>query len=210
VTHILLGLRGAWLVLMGQTKRGFACFDASKNGVWRSFTVFFFIVPFYGALLLKDGKTTLEGFVAHGFLLIVLVEGIIWLVYPLIMRNVAQALQRTNRFMLFVAARNWTRALRVMLMHVVFLLMPTKIGDASGEPVLMISPFMAFVLLVTVIMLVRYQWLVAKEALSIHGGQAAMVVVLEMMVDVCGALFLQVYVHDLVSGHQSGDASRAV
>ena len=95
--HIEQGLRGAWLVFIGQTERGFACFDTSKQGVWRSFMVFFLLVPFYGALLLKEGNNALAGAVVHGFLLLVLVEGIAWLFYPLIMRDVARALQTNTQ-----------------------------------------------------------------------------------------------------------------
>ena len=208
--HIEQGLRGAWLVFIGQTERGFACFDTSKQGVWRSFTIFFLLVPFYGALLLKEGNNALAGAIVHGFLLLVLVEGIAWLFYPLIMRDVARALQRTHRFMLFVVARNWTRAFRVMLLHTLFLLVPLRGGGAQGEPVMTLSPFMVFLWLLLFIALLRYQWLVAKEALSVHGGQAAMVIFLEMMIDLCGGLLFQSYVYDLLAVDEEDSISGGV
>ena len=69
---------------------------------------------------------------------------------------------------------------------------------------------MVFLWLLLFIALLRYQWLVAKEALSVHGGQAVMVIFLEMMIDLCGGLLFQSYVYDLLAVDEEDGISGGV
>ena len=194
MSFIMRGFFGAYLLLRGEDKRGLGIFDISQRGVFLSFFAFFLVFPFYGFVFLRQDVSSLGLTPWYLLFLLFFIDGIAWLVYPLAMRNVVVALDRGSRFMVFVVARNWSRALWVLLFYSAFLLAPLTGGVVLADGVVQLSPFLVLFWLFLFLFLLRYRWFVAKTSLDVSGGRAAVVVFLEILIDACSGLFFQSYV----------------
>jgi hypothetical protein len=172
-TEVQLAVGGALRLAIGD-RRGLASFDASIDGFWRSFRAAFLCYPLY--LLLLALRVTAAQWDNAGVATILVVEtigyAISWVAFPLLMLPVAQRLDRDSRFLGFMVAYNWSQIPQTVLFVIVGL------DGAAG--MLSLSGLQSAELLATVAVLV-YEWYIARVALAIGGGQATLVVVIDLV-----------------------------
>lgn len=163
-------LRGAYRLARFDA-RGLGYLDASPNGAWRSFFAAILVAPGHALILTfhlsSSGSAESDGL--HAGALYALAFAIEVAAYPLLMRHVATAMGRGERWTLFVAANNWSMVVQLGY-HFAALgaveLLPGGAGMALA------SVLFGLVL--------AYAWFIARSALAIGGTAAAAVVLLDI------------------------------
>lgn len=111
-------LFGAWRLLHFD-RSGLQYFRVSNDAFWNSFWAAVIVVPgeVIGAILLATGEdaATLQADPVHGLLVFIGIYAIVWLLFPLAMAGYLEAIQRGERFVLFVVAWNWARVVRMAI-----------------------------------------------------------------------------------------------
>lgn len=164
------GVAGGFMLARGRAD-GLALIDLSPAGAWASFAALWLCLPGYLALrLLSDTGPVAEP------LRLVLAEGIGyvlgWFAFPLLMVGVAEGMGRRERFAPFVAAWNWAKVPQLVVM-----LVATTIGAVGLLP----APLHDVLALFALFYVVWIAWFTARVALSVTGGRAAFVVMMDMM-----------------------------
>jgi len=158
--------------------------DASEDGFWKSFFAAVIVAPGYLLLLaLRDYAAPPEG----GALAMIVVEAIAyvcnWAAFPLAMIYVARAIDRTPRYALFIVAFNWSAVVQ----------MAAFVAAATLTGVLPAPAAQGIMLAVTLAVL-AYEWFIARVALTIGGGAAALVVALDLAIGlVINAVAVSIY-----------------
>jgi hypothetical protein len=157
-------------------KSGLSYLDRSPEGAIRSFHAALIVLPAYAVLVVLRLWDVLP---EVSLLRFITVEGlayvISWTAFPLAMFHIAGLLDRSARYFDFLSAYNWSSVIQMGLyLPVVALadsgLMPEGLGEG-------------LVLVVTMLVLM-YQWFIARTTLDINGGSAAGVVLLDMILAV--------------------------
>jgi hypothetical protein len=154
--------------------RALAYFDTSPKGVFRSFFAAVLVAPFYALTLATRFGATAE---AGDPMRFALSEGIAyvlsWVAFPLIMVDIAQAVDRPGRLYLYICAYNWSLVVQNALILPLAVLVTTGIIPADlGQPLW----------LTAIAAIMVYIWFVARSALEISGLMAAGIVVLDIIV----------------------------
>ncbi len=153
-------LSGAWR-LARMDPGGLGHFDTSVAGFWRSFYAAAVVAPAY--VLLMAFYAALHP-VDAGPLRWVLVEAIAyvieWTAYPLAMVTIARWLACSDNYIRYIVAHNWANVLGVVLFLPV-------------AAITVLNPAMVGLLYLAMIAVLVYQWYVARTALGITGGSAA-------------------------------------
>ncbi|MBF0251849.1 MAG: hypothetical protein HQL35_14605 [Alphaproteobacteria bacterium] len=183
----MIGAREATLSLAGALRiarfdaRGMLFFNASVAGFWRSFWVAALIAPFhflYVALVwrMMEEGTSLARYVSLE--VIVYVCG--WVAFPLAMVTVSQLLERTERFLLFATAYNWTQLVLAAIG------VPVQIAVVTG---LLSGAAMSIALAGVIVYALVLTWFLARRLLGVGDFAAALVVVVELAVSYVIQLF---------------------
>lgn len=162
-------LAGALILARGDA-RGLGCFDASIGGFWRSFRAGAICYPFYlGLTLSRLGA-------ANASLRAVLIETIgyvvSWTAFPLIVLSLCRRLDRDDHFLGFMTAYNWCQVPQIVLFSAIAL------AEAAG---LLTSPVAAGAGLAAAAAVLVYEWFVARVALDVAAGAAALVVAVDLL-----------------------------
>ena len=105
--EIYEGLFGAWRLLL-RDRGAVALFDDSVSGFWKSFVGAALIFPIYAALLLlgiaefESTRSLFAVILLH--IEFFIIRAVIW---PLAMHYIVQALDRDEKYCLYVVAYNW-------------------------------------------------------------------------------------------------------
>lgn len=169
------GLFGAWRLLHLDAS-GLQHFQTTRAAFWNSFWAMAVVLPASGlqALLLtidQAGDTTAPASL-HTTLVYIETFVIGWLAFPLVMAAVAEAIQRGERFVLFVVAWNWSNIVRVAI-----ILPAATIFAAEGVEN---AGWGAALYLFAQLATLAYAWAVARIALNISPLTALMVVLIEI------------------------------
>ena len=157
-------------------KTGLSYLDRSPEGAIRSFNAALIVLPAYAVLVVLRLWDVLPDV---SLLRFITVEGlayvISWSAFPLVMFYISGLLDRSERYFDFLSAYNWSSVIQMGLyLPVVAIadsgLMPEGVGEG-------------LVLAVTMLVLM-YQWFIARTTLDINGGSAAGVVLLDMILAV--------------------------
>jgi hypothetical protein len=185
-TEVQLAIGGALRLACGD-RRGFGFFDASIGGFWRSFRAGLICYPLY--LLLLSFRTDESTWAASGVVPILAAETIAyviaWVAFPLLILPLARRLDRENRFLPFMVAYNWSQIPQAVLFVLIGLdgvtgLLPPSVVQVAG--------------LLSVIAVLVYQWFIARVALAVTGAQAALVVILDLLLETTlGRVAAQLY-----------------
>ena len=120
--EVFEGIYGAWRLLL-LDKGAVALFDDSIPGFWKSFFAAALVFPIY-ALLAAFGPIAFES--SRSFIAIALIYGefyvIRWVLWPLIVGYLAPALDRDEKYPLYVVAYNWAGVIRSALLLGLFLM----------------------------------------------------------------------------------------
>ena len=186
VDEISRSLAGAWELFLdrpGAMNR----FDVSLEGFWRSFAAVVLVAPSYAFAVLADrhmatgdplavAETGTNLLVHNGIGLL-----LDWAALPLILALLARPLGIGRHYGAFVVARNWCAVLAAIPFGVIGLLL--VLGLLGDE----LASVLMFVALIVVL---RYNYVIARRALDTTVGFAIGIVVLDFVVSLTLALAL--------------------
>jgi hypothetical protein len=157
-------------------KSGLSYLDRSPEGALRSFHAALIVLPAYALLVILRLWDILPEVSLFRF---IAVEGlayvISWTAFPLVMFYISGLLDRSNRYFEFLSAYNWSSVIQMGLyLPVVAIADSGLVPEGLGE---------GLVLVVTMLVLI-YQWFIARTTLDINGGSAAGIVLLDMILAV--------------------------
>ena len=145
--------------------KGMSYFDTSLDGFWRSFMSAAMVAPFFLLLqFIRFDQGSISASLPR-FLLIEIIAYVIgWVLFPLVILYLVEALEREKRFIGFVVAYNWAQAIQN------FIYLPFAILFVMG---VFTGPGAAFFNLILLGLVFVYTWFVAKTALDVSGFVAA-------------------------------------
>lgn len=172
--EIAYSIFGAWR-LARFDPGGMQHFDTSIEGFWRSFFAAAIVAPAYIVLIAVQGTPGAEG---DDWLRYPLVETISyavrWTAWPLVMFYVCKPIKREPRYIAYIVAYNWAQVIGTGFFMLVVVLANGLLPHGS----------IGTAIFVTTMVLLVYQWFVARTALEIGGGLAAGLVFLDLIVTV--------------------------
>lgn len=165
------------LKLLNRNSEGLGHFEVSVDAFWRSFAAILLTAPAFVVSLAEDRLDV--GLPAEAGLFsapdLVLHEAALllgcWLAFPLVMIGVVQMLGLGHRYVQYVIAWNWSAVIAATLLAV-----PSAmhvLGLATSGLTLLFG--IAFAIII-----VQYRWFVAKAALGVSSGVAALLVLLDV------------------------------
>jgi len=157
-------------------KAGLTYLDRSPEGALRSFHAALIVLPAYAVLVVLRLWDVLPEVSLFRF---IAVEGlayvISWTAFPLVMFYISGLLDRSGRYFEFLSAYNWSSVIQMGLyLPIVAIADSGLVPEGLGE---------GLVLVVTMLVLI-YQWFIARTTLDINGGSAAGIVLLDMILAV--------------------------
>ena len=161
--EIVQSLTGAWRLFLDRPD-AMRCFDVSTDGFWRSFYAIILIVPVYALIGLSEWTQILAEpdaagtFQGNAFVINkALTAGFDWITLPIVLALAAPPLRINQTYAAFIVARNWGAVLSnaiAAIVPVMFLLGIVGSGAAN------------VILIVILIVLIRYNFLIARRALG--------------------------------------------
>jgi hypothetical protein len=157
-------------------KTGLNYLDRSPEGAIRSFNAALIVLPAYAVLVVLRLWDVLPDV---SLLRFITVEGlayvISWSAFPLVMFYISGLLDRSERYFDFLSAYNWSAVIQMGVYLPVVAVADSGLMPAGVDE--------GLVLAVTMLVLM-YQWFIARTTLDINGGSAAGVVLLDMILAV--------------------------
>jgi hypothetical protein len=174
---------GAAVALFRGDPQGLRMLDVSHDGFWRSFQVFFILLPFIGVMILSERSYVLarvpfseETFPSEWFVLSRLFGfAIDWIAFPVVLAFLARPLGLERRYVPLVVALNWAAlvaAVPAVVPHLLQLL-----GLISEE-------MTALLQVVALGIVLRYQYMVTRIATGVTIGFAIGLVALNFILTV--------------------------
>ncbi len=167
---------------------GLAVFGDRDLDFWQSFFAAVIVAPMFFLWVLMHGTGMAESVpVPLAYLYEFTSYGVGWLLFPAIAYTLCRTFDRTDRYVRYVVAYNWSSVIQNALF---FLLnVPTALGLLSGGA----RSFLGLILLIYVLI---YGWFIAKTALGVDNHRAAMFVAVDFAV----SLFWERFTDSLVAG----------
>ncbi len=170
------GFFGAWRLLHFD-RTGLQYFQVSPTAFWHSFWAAAIVLPAdaIATLLLLSGDpaTSTTSDTLHTTLIYLEIYALQWLVFPLVIAGYTEMIQRSDRFVLFVIAWNWSSIIRAAIVLPAIAIFANEGTDSAswGAAIYIVVLGVTFV----------YGWFVARSALDAPPLSAAMVVVIEIV-----------------------------
>jgi hypothetical protein len=177
--EILRSLSAAWRLFLNQPA-AMRDFDVSVDGFWRSFAAIGLIVPVYALTAIAEYQVMMSDAVADqnssgaAFAFDkMLTLGVDWIALPILLAALARPLGITRNYPAFVVARNWASVLAILPFGAIALLYGLGAfgTDASN-----------FLSLAFLIVILRYNFVIARRALEASIGLAIGLVALDFVV----------------------------
>jgi hypothetical protein len=178
--EIARSLRAAWGIFLGRADamRGF---DLSVEGFWRSFFAIVLGAPgyFLTAIAAREGMLgntdPAAGPTGGAFLADAVVGYLgVWLALPVLLALFAGRLGVSGTYPTYVVARNWASVIEIVPAAAVAL---AYLAGLIG------SDLATLLMVVLMIVLLRYDYLVARRSLSVGGGFALAVVATDFVLN---------------------------
>ncbi len=167
--EIARAIYGAWRLARLDTA-GMNFFDRSIEGFWKSFFAAVLVLPGYGLILLIDvSELELSAGPLRILVVQLLIYVIIWVAFPLVMYAWAQNLGRAAEYPGFIVAYNWAQAVQMVLV------LPASVIVAGH---FLPDGIVPLVNLAVLLVLLGYEWFIARTALALGGPAAAGVIAL--------------------------------
>ena len=172
-------LSGAWQLFLGR-KSGLALLDTSFEGFWRSFGVFYLLVPLTGILILTEmrlveasGATPEEGVPLLPFALWKFLNlGLELVAFPIVVALMSGFLAVRATFVPYVVARNWSIPIALAIT-----LFPATLFAAG----LIGRPIAELLLFAGLVVALRFHFVVLRIALQASVGLAIALLVLDFV-----------------------------
>lgn len=170
--EIARAIYGAWR-LAHLDVAGMSFFDRSVEGFWKSFFAAVLVLPGYVLILMMHAAGG-DGYSA-GPARILVVESltyvIAWVAFPLVMFYLAQNIGRAGEYTGYIVAFNWAQILEIAAF------LPVK---AVTTAQLLPEPLGGLLSLALDILVLAYEWFIARTALRMTGQGAAGIVLLTL------------------------------
>lgn len=177
--EVARSLSGAWRLFLDRDD-AMRFFDASLDGFWRSFTAIFLLIPAYALTALAEYRVIRsdaiadEGFSNAAFVFDkAFALGLDWIALPIILAVLARPLAITRTYAAFIVARNWCAVIAVAPFGLIGLLFGLDVLGVDAAN---------FLSLAALIVVLRYNFLIARRALGAATGFAIGIVVLDLVV----------------------------
>ena len=171
VTHLTTALYGAYRLARAD-RGGMKYFDSTLDGFWLSFFAAALVAPFFFLLILIKFKTDGVDAAAFRYFSIESIAYTIgWILFPLIVYYLVQALEREERYFGFIVAYNWASVIQNSV-YLPFAIL-FELGVIEGGSAELINLFLLCLVL-------TYTWFVAKTALEVNGFVASGIIVLDV------------------------------
>ena len=162
--EITSGMYGSWRLALGDAG-GFAYFNATRDGFWRSFLAMALVAPLFGGLLLLRYYREMDSVAPLRFFSVQAISYVVaWVIFPLLMFYVVQKIDRESRFFGYIAAYNWSSVIQ----NAVYI--PLAIVAEMGWLPPDLINFLGFIVLVSVF---AYTWFIARVGLNVNFAIAA-------------------------------------
>lgn len=185
--EIRRSLTGAWDLFLDRPE-AMRAFDVSVEGFWRSFRVIVLLLPAYFLTTLAEqimlSETAVETAGPGGtalFLDSVVGLGLDWIALPVVLALAARPLGIQRNYAAFIVARNWGAVIALTPFGVIGLLVILGLLNAEIANFLMLASLMV---------VLRYNFLIARRALDVGIGFAIGIVILDLAVSLTIALAL--------------------
>jgi len=185
--EITRSLTGAWHLFLDRPD-AMRYFDLSVEGFWRSFRAIVLLLPAYILSTLAERVITLANTPVGGeqdatafFLDSAIGLGVDWIALPVLLALAARPLGIQRTYAAFIVARNWASVIALVPYGIIGLLVIVGVVDIEVANILM---------LVALMLVLRYNFLVARRALDVGIGFAVGIVVLDLAVSLTIALSL--------------------
>ncbi|GGH08842.1 hypothetical protein GCM10007036_04560 [Alsobacter metallidurans] len=166
--------------LLNRDPEGLGAFEVSFEAFWRSFAAMLLVAPAFVVLLadarLQAGLPLEDGLFESPLLVTrqaLLVTGC-WLAFPIAMVGLARLLGVGRRYARYIIAYNWSAVVATTIMAAPHAL--HVVGWATAG-------LTTLFLLAFGVLIVQCRWFLAKTALGVSGGVAAVVVLVELCVN---------------------------
>lgn len=185
--EIRRSLTGAWDLFLDRPD-AMRAFDVSVEGFWRSFRVIVLLLPAYFLTTMAEqimlSETAVETAGPGGtalFLDSVVGLGLDWIALPVVLALAARPLGIQRNYAAFIVARNWGAVIALTPFGVIGLLVILGLLNAEIANFLMLASLMV---------VLRYNFLIARRALDVGIGFAIGIVILDLAVSLTIALAL--------------------
>lgn len=189
--EIVRSLTGAWWLFLDRPD-AMRFFDVSLDGFWRSFRAVILLIPAYALTALAERTMILADPIAAiglsdgAFIVVKAVTlSVDWVTLPIVLAVLAGPLGIGRSYTSFVVARNWCAVIAVAPFGVISLIFVLGLISADAAN---------FLSLAALIVVLRYNFLIARRALNVGVGFALGIVVLDLVVSLAiavsvGAIF---------------------
>jgi hypothetical protein len=169
---IVAGLAGAFLLGRGRSE-GFALMEDTPQGAWRSFVAALICLPAFLAIRVFAwaGMDAPEGGLLRGLLAEIIGYSIAWTAFALLSLGIARAWGQEGAWPRFISAWNWTNIVQYLVL--LALMVPGALGLPAGLAQVLTLVGLAYA--------VWLEWFVARRALGVDGGRAAVIVALDLV-----------------------------
>ncbi len=159
--EIQRSLIGAFLLWRGHPG-AMAWFDLSVEGFWRSFFAALLVAPLYALLIVGDyAGSDLPASIPWLVLVHALGYLLDWISFPVVAALLVRIFDLESRYVALIVADNWASVLQALVLGTAVLLGRLTPGGAG-----------TFLVLGAFLLVLIYQWRVARQALATSGGIA--------------------------------------
>lgn len=177
VRELVTGIYGAWRFLHFD-RAAVQYTDSSLDGVWKSFYAALVILPaviVLRALFVTANPDTFADAQTSRIAIVFALDYVFqWVVFPLVMFYIAETMGRSRQFAAFVAARNWSHVIQLLIIFPAALLVLMVNNDNPGFP--------EIILLVAHVATWVYSWFIARTVLDISNLAAALIVLADLTI----------------------------
>jgi hypothetical protein len=167
--------------LVRREAEGFQAFDTSIAGFWRSFATILLTLPAFLALLAErrfDAGLAVPGSGLFDDMGLVFRSALVylaaWIAFPILMIGFVRLMGLERRYVGYVVAYNWSTVIAAFVIG--FPAALHVLGLATGALAVFYTLAFGFIVL-------QYRWFLAHIALRVTGGLAALLVALDLAVD---------------------------
>ncbi|MCP4383894.1 MAG: hypothetical protein GY798_21220, partial [Hyphomicrobiales bacterium] len=165
-------MTGAWALFLDRPD-ALRHFDFSVEGFWRSFRAIVLVIPVYLIIVLSQPATEANTAPSAMVVDVVLRLALDWVTLPIVLALAARPLGLEARYGAFVVARNWGSVLATAPLGVIGALV--LVGLLGSEIANLLT-------IITVLVMLRYMYLIARRTLNVGPGGAVGIVVLDFAI----------------------------
>ncbi len=171
--QISKSLYGAWR-LARFDPGGFQFFDNTVEEFWRSFYAAAIVAPMITILVvIRLAELTVSAGPVRIFLVEAVTYALDWMIFPFIVLYIADFIGKGDRYLRYIAARNWAVVLQIALFLFISLL--SKAGILGAGPAITFSVAATIAILI-------YQGFIARVGLDVSIRAAAAIVFLDLII----------------------------